>query len=182
MDLKTILEEADIRVPNAFSPAQKVDWLNEVNYEFFDIVKMPKVVKIASEPATTDYMLPFDCRKKNIRKVVVGSTYYRSMDYEEITAGYNWYTFDDPTHYLLLSSVPQIGQDVIVVYDIANTTPFLATNMLDEPQAPPEYHWIYILGLCTRIAKAMNDVVLANNYDNDYKGNLAIAQQNFLRS
>lgn len=180
MNLQTIIDEADIRVPNAFSPEQKVDWLNEVNYEFFDIVKIPKSAVIAVDGAAATFTIPTDVREKNVRKVVLGSNYYRSIVYEEITAAFNYYTINEGTSQITFNPKPPAGSAVLV-YDSIGVTPFISTSLTVSPTAPVEYHWIYVLGLAVRIAKAMNDVVLANNYDNDYKGNLAIAQQNFLR-
>jgi len=166
---------------NAFAADQKVDWLNEVNYEFFDIVKIPRVFNTTANGTANTYTLPNDCREKNIRKVVAGANFYRSMVYEDITAAFNYFTLDDTTFILTLQPKPPTGA-LIVVYDKISSTPFVATNLGATPEAPPEYHWIYVLGLCTRMAKSMNDVSLANNYENDYKSNLQIAQQNYLRS
>lgn len=182
MDLKTIIEEADIRVPNAFAEAQKVDWLNEVNNEFFDIVKIPKVFTYtvpATPPATIT--APDDMREKNIRRVVTGSTFYRSMVYENITTSFNYYVLDEASKALTLEPMAKANGKVTIIYDQIAKTPFVATTLTAEPEAPKEYHWLYILGLAVRIAKAMNDASLANNYENDFKNNLAIAQQNFIR-
>lgn len=180
MDIKTIIEEADIRVPNAFSNDQKVDWLNEVNNEFFDIVKIPKVHSMATDGVLTQFTVPTDMREKNIRKVVVGSTFYRSMIYENVTTSFNYYILDEATNKLALEPKPPVSK-LIVIYDQIATNPFLASNLTMEPSAPKEYHWLFILGLAVRIAKAMNDAGLANNYENDFKNNLAVAQQNFIR-
>lgn len=180
MNLQTIIDEADVRVPNAFSTDQKVDWLNEVNYEFFDIVKIPKATSIVLDGAATTFTVPTDLREKNVRKVVVGSNFYRSMVYEDITAAFNYFTIDETLNKITFAPRPPVGSAVIV-YDSMGTTPFLSTTLTVTPTAPTEYHWIYVLGLCARVAKAMNDVGLANNYETDYKSNLSVAQQNYLR-
>lgn len=180
MNLQTIIDEADIRVPNAFPADQKIDWLNEVNYEFFDVVKMPKVFTANADGVLTTFTLPTEAREKNIRKVVAGSNYYRSMIYEDITASFNYYTVDDTTQVMTMTPKPPAGK-LIVVFDKMGVVPFISTNLTVLPDAPVEYHWLYVLGLCVRIAKAMNDVNLANNYENDFKNNLSVAQQNFIR-
>jgi hypothetical protein len=180
MNLQLIIDEADVRVPNAFAVDQKVDWLNEINYEFFDIVKIPKSASVAVDGIATQFTIPTDVREKNIRKVVVGSNYYRSIVYEEITAAFNYYTIDETTNKINFTPKPPAGTAVLI-YDTMGVIPFVSTTLTAIPVAPTEYHWIYVLGLCVRIAKAMSDVVLANNYENDYKGNLMIAQQNYLR-
>jgi hypothetical protein len=179
MDLQTIIDEADVRVPNAFSADQKVDWLNEVNYEFFDVVKIPKSTTIFLTGAG-NYSVPNDVREKNIRKVVVGSTYYRSMIYEDITASFNYFTVDETTNLITFVPSPSTG-NAVIVYNQMGVTPFVSGSLSVQPIAPTEYHWIYVLGLCARVAKAMNDVGLANNYESDYKNNLSVAQQNYIR-
>lgn len=181
MNLSTIIEEADVRVPNAFSDAQKIDWLNEVNNEFFDIVKIPKLHQVQTDGIANNVTVPADVREKNIRKVIIGSTYFRSMIYENVTNAFNHYYLDETTNKLTLNPKPQAAQTVTLIYDKISNTPFISTSLTVEPEAPKEYHWLYILGLCVRIAKAMSDVALANNYESDYKNNLAVAQQNFIR-
>ena len=180
MDIQTIIAEADVRVPNVFSSAQKVDWLNEVNYEFFDIVKIPKTYRVLTDGTMDTFPIPSDLREKNVRKIVFGTSYYRSMLFEDIPAATNYYTVDETLHQLTLSPKPRKGS-ALVVYDQMGVTPFLSTALTVSPDAPSEYHWVYVLGLCVRIAKAMNDVTLANNYDADYKGNLMVAQQNYAK-
>jgi hypothetical protein len=180
MDIQTIIAEADVRVPNAFSSEQKVDWLNEVNNEFFDVVKIPKVATVATDGNVTTFTVPNDVREKGVRKVVVGSNFYRSIIYENITAAFNYYTIKEDSNQIVFTPKPPSGTAVIV-YDQIAVSPFLSANLTVQPESPSEYHWVYILGLSVRIAKAMNDVTLANNYENDFKSNLAIAQQNFAR-
>lgn len=181
MNLQNIIDEADIRVPNAFSVDQKVDWLNEVNYEFFDVVKIPGATTVTLVAATASYAVPTDLREKNVRKVVVGSNFYRSMVYEDITAAFNYFTINEGTNQITFSPAPAAAGTAVIVYDKIGATAFTSGTLTAAPVAPIEYHWIYVLGLAVRIAKAMNDVALANNYENDYKNNLSIAQQNYMR-
>ena len=180
LTLQNIMDESDIRVPNAFSAAQKIDWLNEINFEFFDIVKVPKSTSVTLDGTASAFTVPADVREKNVRKVVVGSNYYRSMIYEDITAAFNYYTIDETTNKINFTPKPPAGT-AVVVYDSLGSTTFVSTALTVNPDAPPEYHRLYVLGLCLRMAKAMNDVALANNYETDYKNSLAVAQQNYLR-
>jgi hypothetical protein len=119
-------------------------------------------------------------REKNIRKVVVGSTYYRSMIYEDITASFNYFTVDETANLITFVPSPSTG-NAVIVYNQMGVTPFVSGSLSVQPIAPTEYHWVYVLGLCARVAKAMNDVGLANNYESDYKNNLSVAQQNYIR-
>jgi hypothetical protein len=180
MNIQTIMDEADVRVPNVFSSAQKVDWLNEVNFEFFDLVKIPKTETITTDGVNDTFFVPLDAREKNVRKVVAGTSFYRSMNYEDISAAVNYYTIDEYENTITLVPKPRAGK-VVMVYNQMGVLPFVSTNLTASPMAPDEYHWLYVLGLCSRVAKAMNDVTIANNYESDYKNGIAAAQQNFLR-
>jgi hypothetical protein len=180
LDLTTIIADADLRVPNSFTSAQKVDWLNEINQEFFDIVKIPKTATFTTTDGTANYTLDTGIRAKNIDKVHVGKQLFLSFLYDDVPPGHNFYTFDDDTSKITLNPTPTVlGLSGIVKYFKIATTSFSSNALSASPDAPSEYHWIYVLGLCERMAKAMDDVVKGNNYGNDYRGNLLIAQQNY---
>lgn len=183
MDIQTIISEADARIPNAFTPGQKVTWLNEINNEFFDVVKIPKSAPITTVANSGTYVLPNDVRAKNIQKVIVGKSLYPSFLNEDVAPGLNYHLFDDTGATLTLNPAPSAAAiPGIVKYNRVAITTFLVGTLTAIPDAPAEYHWIYILGLCERIAKTMQDTILANNYANDYQKNLIIAQQNFART
>lgn len=181
MDLTTIIAEADIRVPNVFSSAQKVDWLNHINGLFFEVVKIPKVATFNTVAGTPSYSIAGGVKEKNITKVQVGNGNFKSLSYEEVNPGNNYFIFNDGSNQITLSPVPTRAQSGYVRYDSAATTSFVSTSLTAKPDAPEQYHWIYILGLCEHIAKAMNDVSLANNYAQEFQANLLMAQQNYAR-
>lgn len=181
LTIQQIINEADIRVPNAFSTANKVDWLNQVNQEFFDVVKIPAISTVSVTSGISGYPLSAGVRAKNINRVTVGNVYYRNIMFEQVNPGNNYWTFDDTTNQINLYPTPNSSGNGVVRYNKINTTTFLSTDLTKTPDAPDEYHWIYILGLCERIAKSMNDTILGNNYANDYKANLLIAQQNYAK-
>lgn len=182
LTIEEIIDEADVRVPNAFSEQEKIDWLNHINYDFFESVKIPKVVVLTSVVDVTDYDVDAsdNCRERNITRVNAGNEFYQSMAYVEVNPKNNYFTFEDSTNTLSLYPAPPLSdQDIIVRFNKVAGTTFTSVNKgSDTPDAPEEYHSVYILGLCEHIAKAMNDTVLGNNYANDYRGILAIAQQN----
>ena len=181
MDLSTIISEADTRMPNAFDNAQKVDWLNEINQEFFDVVKIPKIIRFDAVTGGDSYILDSFVRSKNVDQVRVGSTGYASLQYEPVPAGRNFWTLDDDTHELIISPAPLADETGYVRYRKIATTTFLVGTLTAVPDAPSEYHWIYILGLCERIAMAMDDIPKSNNFGAQYRNNLLVAQQNFQR-
>lgn len=182
MQLSQIIAEADVRVPNSFTDAQKVTWLNEINNEFFDVVKIPLTATFTTTASGATYVLASDVRAKNISKVHVGNGIYGSFLYSNVPPGQNYHTFNDTNSTLTLAPAPTVaGLAGIVKYFKIATTTFLSSALTVQPDAPTEYHWIYILGLCEKIAKSIPDVSLANNYAQDYQKNLVLAQQNYLK-
>lgn len=182
LTLEDIIAEADVRVVNSFSDAQKVTWLNEVNQEFFDVVKIPKTVSFTTINGTGEYTLNTDIRGKNIDLVHVGNGIFPSFLYDKVNPGTNYHTFNDDTHKITLSPTPSSVIAGIVRYHKIGITTFVSSGLTATPDAPAEYHWIYVLGLCERIAKAMDDLGKANNYANDYRNSLLIAQQNYKKT
>lgn len=177
--LSAIITEADVRVPNIYDSAQKVSWLNEVNNEFFDVVKIPAVYSFVSN-SSGSYVLPTGVRSKNIDMVTVGTRGYSSAQYESLQPGRNYWTLDDANQTLTISPDPLSGDKGLVRYRKIPTTTFVVGTITATPDAPDEYHWLYILGLCERIAKAMDDMVKGNNFAAEYHNNLSIAQANFV--
>lgn len=179
LSIQEIINEADIRVPNPFDSSQKVTWLNEVNNEFFEIVRIPKVYRFLIVGGTDTYNMPPSVNSQLVEIVRNQSVLYESVQYEVVSPGRSSWFIDDDTKKLILYPRPSINGEGVVLYRKQADTSFLLSNLTARPDAPPKYHWAYILGLCERIAKAMNDVTLANNYASDYRNQLALAQEEF---
>lgn len=180
LTLQQIIDEADVLVPNSYTPADKVSWLNAINQEFFDVVQIPDVALFTTVANQASYVLQNTIRAKSIDKVHVGMLIYRSLLYEDVQPAQNNWTFNDTTFTLTLTPAPyQTGLQGKVRYHRVATTTFLSGNLNVSPDAPPEYHWIYTLGLCSKIAKAMDDIAKANNYASEYNNALSVAAQNY---
>lgn len=179
LSIQQIINEADVRVPNPFDAAQKVTWLNEVNNEFFDIVRIPKVHRFLIVGGTDIYTVPPTVKSHTVEIIRSESNFYESLQYETVSPGRNNWSLDDDTNKLFLSPRPMIDGEGVIIYRKEATTVFLVSNLSARPDAPNNYHYAYILGLCERIAKAMNDVTLANNYAIDYRNQLALAQETY---
>lgn len=177
--LQQIIKEADVRVPNPFDIAQKISWLNEINVEFFEIVRIPKVFRFMITGGTDTYSLPPTIRSHAIENVRNQSVMYESIQYEKVQPGRNYWNLDDDTQQLTLFPRPTVNAEAIISYRKKTESIYLTSDLSAKPDAPIEFHWAYILALCERIAKAMNDVPLANNYANDYRGQLSLAQERY---
>lgn len=176
-----IIADADVRVPNPFGVDQKIAWLNEINNEFFEIVKIPATASFVTVSGQDSYPLSGNIRTRNIFDVVVGTERFRSLLFDNIIRpGMNYYDFNEQTGTLTLMPAP--SRDGLVgrvrYYKVPGVS-FTSSNYIStEPDSPKEFHWIYVLGLCERIAKAQQDVRLAQNFEQDYHAALIIAQQN----
>lgn len=186
---KEIIIEADALVPNGYVGAgaiswlspEKIAWLNALNQEFFDVVKIPDTKTFTSVSGTTAYTLTGTIKEKNIDKVMVGTLKYRSLNYEDVQPAQNWFTFNESTNLLTLSTAPSRSSlpGLVRAYQ-SSTTNFTTANVVTaSPDAPAEYHWIYVLGMAEYIAKANIEDAKALNYGTQYQNALAVAAQNY---
>lgn len=179
LTIQQIIDEVDTFVPNSFDNTKKITWINEINREFFEIVKIPVIHSVSFTVGAT-VILPTDVRSRNIVRVQVGNTFYLSLQYEKVNPGHNYWVVNDTTKAITLNPTVSATTPGNVTYNKVSTKTYLVSTIAtDQPEAPEEYHWVYVLGLAERVAKAMNDVTLANNFGSDYRGQLMIAQQNF---
>lgn len=176
--LKSIIEEVDALVPNVFDETKKTTWLNAINKEFFEIVKIPIVHVFFTDSGKSLYTIPDNIKPRNVDQVKVGGSFYRSGQYEDVNPGHNQWMIDDAAKTIHLIPAPYVdGLRATIRYAEVWRTTFQASDLTVSPDAPEEYHDIYVYGLCERVAKAMNDVTIANNYGSDYRERLASAQQ-----
>lgn len=178
LTLTQIISEADLLVPNTLDTAQKVLLLNELNNEFFEVVPIPAIHNFVTVAGQNVYALNPQIRSNKVGSVIVGNTIYESMQYENVRPGHNFWVIES-NNLTLSPSVTVSGQPGVVKYTKIATSTFTTGGLTVNPDAPGEYHWIYVLGLCELLAKAMNDVTLANNYGSDYRAQLSLAQQNY---
>lgn len=179
-----IIADADGRVPNGVALADKVGWLNYINQEFFEAVRSPLTESKSTSGGLPTYSFAGTIRERNITHVRVGAQRYESLNFNpEAAPGRNYFIFADATKVLTLSPAPLASAQTITLryYRVGSTT-FTAANIAtDTPDAPDEYHWVYVLGLCERLAKAAQDVELAGNYAAEYQAGLMLAQRAYAK-
>lgn len=177
LSIQEIINEVNALVPNLFENDKKVSWINQINQEFFEIVNIPEVYRFSTTAGVSTYPLP-NIKGRRIEEIRLDQVEYKSIQYGYVTPGHNYWVLENNS--LELNPAPYLtGQTGIVKHAKSSNTTFTPSNLSAFPEAPGEYHWIYVLGLCEKVAKGMNDVSLANNYGNDYRAHLNLAQQNF---
>ncbi|MNW52201.1 hypothetical protein D3C74_297140 [compost metagenome] len=180
MNIQSILAEADLLVPNEVAEADKLLWINAINQDFFNVVKIPKIARFSAVASQSDYALPDDIRSKNIDLVMVGLFRYQSLELGSIMPAQNAYSFDDASHTLTLFPAPySADQQGVLRYRRIGTTTFTTTNLTAPPDAPEEYHWTYIPALAVFLALAQDDGIKAANYEAQYKSAWNAAAQNY---
>lgn len=106
MNILEIIAESDILVPNEVTIADKVLWLNALNQDFFNVVKIPKVIQFGCVAGQIDFTLPPDVRQKNIDLLLIGPSQYRSLDHEDVTPYQNSFSYDDTTKTISIYPAP----------------------------------------------------------------------------
>ncbi|MFR9710736.1 hypothetical protein ACL02P_15310 [Paenibacillus sp. MB22_1] len=180
MDIQSIIAEADLLVPNEIPEADKLLWINSINQDFFNVVKIPKIARFACVASQADYILPDDVRSKNIDLLMVGLFRYQSLESDLVIPTQNMYSFDDVSHTLSLFPAPYSSdQQGVLRYRRIATTTYTTSNLTAAPDAPEEYHWTYIPALAVFLALAQDDGVKAANYEAQYKSAWNAAAQNY---
>ncbi|WP_127580183.1 hypothetical protein [Paenibacillus koleovorans] len=181
MLIQEIITEADILVPNEVTTADKVVVLNALNQDFFNIVKIPKIVRFNAVQGQAGYTLATDVREKNIDLVMVGLLKYRNLDNEVVNPTQNVFTFEDTDHELTLSPAPyQTGlQGIVRSHRIATTTFTTGGVGTQTPDAPTEYHWTFVPALASFLAYSQDDAGKGGNYETQYKAGWSVAAQNY---
>lgn len=179
MNINDIISEANMLVPNDVPVADKVIWLNALNQDFFNVVKIPKIVKFDCIAGQEDYVLPADVRQKNIDLVMIGMFPYMSLDRDEVTPAQNAYAFEDTSKTLSLFPAPYGNLKGFLRYRRIATTSFTASVLTAVPDAPEEYHWTFIPALASMLANSQDDMTKASNYESQYKAAWNVAAQNY---
>lgn len=180
LTLQEIIEESELLVPNnTIDTAMNVLWLNHINRDFFNVVKIPEVEEFSSVKDQSAYVLNTNIREKNIDLVMIGITRYREVS-EETRPLQNWYSFNDVSHTLTVYPAPYTDDlpGYVRYHQIATTT-FTTGNLNARPDAPEEYHYLYVSALCAYRAKSQDDFGKAQVYENDWRTGLNAAAVNF---
>lgn len=184
-----IIAEAGLLVPNEYTTADKIPWLNAVNQEFFEVVKIPETYEFPSVKDQRFYTISGTAiKEKNIDSVMVGPLKYRSRNYEDVPPKQNYFTFNESDNKLTLSVAPYANDlsGSMRAYKAATSTYTTGGVENQTPDAPAEHHWIYVLGLAELIAKALEEeessTVKAANFGTQYRNALNVAAQGYRRA
>ena len=178
MTVGEIIADADERIPNTISESRKISWLNEIQQQLFRKVNFPpQVEKLTAIAGQVLYPLPDYCPADRIKRVVViaagVSTEYVYKPFDDVVKGSFYYLINDSI--IGLYPVPIGGEEVLIYFSKRPSS--LSSSSV--PELPKEYHEIFTVALCARIAKVQRDVELANNYSADYEEILGFMMRDY---
>ncbi|MNM07360.1 hypothetical protein D3C81_174020 [compost metagenome] len=183
MIIQSIIDEADLLVPNEVPLADKIVALNALNQDFFNVVKIPRVLPLTPVKDQTTYTVSTEVRLKNIDLVMYGIIKCTELVPSSPHPMQNTYTFDDSTHILTLRPAPYAtGLQGVLRYSRIATTTFTSGVLTAVPDAPEEFHWTYYVGLASFLANAMDDTGKSTMYETQYKAAWNTAAQNYAGS
>lgn len=181
LTLQQIIDETATLVPNEVPVGDQIVWLNAINNDFFNVVKIPRIARFTTVQGQSNYVMSNEVQDRNIDLVHVGVLKYRSLDEDDVNPLQNAFSFDDLTHTLTLSPAPYLGGLAGVLrYRRIATTIFTSSNLSAVPDAPDAFQWTYIPALAAYLANTQNDSVKAANYENQVKTAWNMAAQNYV--
>lgn len=183
MNIQQIVDEADILVPNELSSAEKIVFLNNIHQDFFNVVKISRILNFSVVKDQSNYVIDIGVREKNIDVVHVGVIKYKRLLSNTPNPLQNTYVFDDISHSINLSPAPyQEGIQGLMKYYYISTINFSGSDLTVTPDAPLEYHWTYSIALASYVANAMDDAGKSAMYETQYKAAWNKAAQNYAGS
>lgn len=169
MLISGIITEADLLVPNEVPLSDKIVWLNALNQDFFNVVKIPRVIPFTPVLDQSTYSISSEVRLKNIDLIMCGIIKYKELLPTAANPMQNTYTFDDTTHILTLRPAPyNSGLQGVLRYARIATTTFTSGVLTAVPDAPEEYHYSFYIGLASYLAYAMDDMIKGASYEAQY--------------
>lgn len=182
--LQQLLTDIDLRMPNSFTQANKIDWLNEVQREVFRELGIQDILEfdtVANMPFYDLTDLAQNIEFEMIKSLTVDNTNYDPADLNQ-EAKYNiFYKVLDYNN----SETPKIGiyptptkSDLkIRIFYERRPTLLTASALTAVPDLKEDYQSILKYGVWIIIAESMDDITKANNYTLKYNAELKRIKQ-----
>lgn len=179
--VQQLLDDINLLYRNSFTTNQKLVWMNEEQRELFEIIEIDSVpYSFSTVAGQSVYPVPVGVEIDKIKVItyqISDSQYaevpFKENDNNQIVNPYSlWYTILENNFYLNISSGP-VDDRLVYIYLDADPEEIVASMLNIEPSVPIRYQELLKLGVLKRIAKARKDVIMYNNYTNDYELKIA---------
>lgn len=208
MTLQEILNDVDTFIGNSITTDTKVRWLNTIYKEVLEVVKIPHIYEAGVTASTADYTVPSTegMKSRNIDTVKVKQSadtdsddwkvYQARLFGQEYRAGRYEFTAEDVSDgscNITLYPTPDAtyaSTGIRIRFFKGCTETFENTAGIDADSTsvclgesptiiPTEYHDIFVLKLCQRLAQAKDDGNKATYYASLSKNLLELMQINY---
>lgn len=169
MKLSEIVETVDMLIPNSIPLSTKIQWINQLQNQFFRDYPLPETVHPFAVKANQQfYVLPDDCPQDRITEVVVNDRHYPYIPrVDSETDVERFCTFVSGT--LMIYPNPT-EQTLGFLYYKPRPVQMTVETMDAEPTFPLDFHELLVFGCASRVAKANpNTLTQANVFDADYR-------------
>jgi len=178
--VQQLINTVDTTYRNTYSVAQKVEWMDTVQKQIFQLVRHeapPYVFQTVEGFAF--YALPFDCDPMGIKQVTIetspGSGVYRDLRFvpvesnERLDAAAEFYSIA-ANQDLYINPIPNAETSGRNVYLIYNKRPAsLSVANLDAiPDLEEDFHELLVIGTLERIARARGEIDDKNMFAGDF--------------
>jgi hypothetical protein len=178
MQLKEILSDVNLLVPNSINDQSKVRWLNQVQRQMYRDYAFPITSQhFETEPGRSLYLLPDNCDRDRIINVVVGDREYTYKSVDQDAGSYCYTIIEDQ---LWLYPTPSTWTDAYLNFKPRPRD--LRVDMQDaKPDFPEDFHELLVLGVALRVARASQNPQLTRELQGDFDA-LEIQAKRKLRS
>lgn len=179
--LTELLNTIDTTYRNSYSTAQKVEWINTILRQIFQMVRHeaePHTFMTVSNYSLYD--LPADCDPFGIKQVVIetsyGSNKFDELTFVSIESGRRFNSTDRvysvvENSKLFLNPLPTDADEGKVVYVYYNKKPneLTSSDLTVTPDLEESFHELLVLGCLERIARARGEYDDKNVFANDFQ-------------
>ena len=183
-----ILADIDVRLPNSFTEAQKLAWLNDTQRKIAKYLKVDGVHEFVAS-SSMEYALSTNIRIENIKHLYSGDStaiagitstaVWTEHDYagaDDLMSGYKYYLpniphFNSTVLSTSLCLYPESTEvRVVRIYYETLLSDLTTASTSNTPLWNSDWHDILKYGVMETVAKSGNnpDVDLANNYHREY--------------
>ena len=185
MTLRELIDDINLRMPNAFDESDLVKFINIALAEGYRHITDYEVYAFEAARGVSVYPLPTFIKFDMIENVWAGKKEYLPKNYSDEVLGNVYYAV--PGNFIGLSPVPNEGEIFIrykekptpfnVISDEDRNTPSLLTEYYEQTlNVSDEYAELIKYGVFIIIAEAKEDVNLANNYKQNYNSVIVSAR------
>lgn len=182
--VQELLEDIDIRIPNAFTVKQKITWMNQAMRILFKYMNDTAVTTFTTVENQSTYLLPTDCLLDQILIIEITSDsvvtnqsvfvkYYFSGLLDDLSG--NKY-YDALNGNFGLNPIPDTTGYNGRIYFRKNPIYLSESNLSAVPEVNPDYQIALEYYVLSVIAKSGHnpDVELANNYTMEFNNIISL--------